>query len=89
MDLHGGVLTVSVGHNHPLVKERCLKQMEKYIHTTHVYVNEEIAQYAAELTAKLPKEYDCVCFVNSGSEANDMAVNLARLYTGNQNMIAV
>ena len=89
LDLHGGVLTVSVGHNHPLVKERVIKQMEKYIHTTHVYLNEEIVQYAKDLTAKLPKDYECVFFVNSGSEANDMAVNLARLYSGNQNMIAV
>jgi len=89
LDFHGGVLTVSVGHNHPLVKERIIKQLEKYIHTSHVYLNEEIVEYASELTGKLPKGYECAFFVNSGAEANDMAVNLARLHSGANNMIAL
>lgn len=52
-------------------------------------MNDQHAQYVAELSATLPKELSCVFLLNSGSEANDMAVMNARIYTGNHTMIAL
>ena len=48
----------------------------------------KIHEYAERLTATLPDSLNCVYFVNSGSEANDMAMMMARLYTGNFDIIS-
>ena len=48
----------------------------------------KIHEYAERLTATLPESLNCVYFVNSGSEANDMAMMMAREYTGNFDIIS-
>ncbi len=48
----------------------------------------KIHEYAERLTALLPDPLKCVYFVNSGSEANDLAMYMARLYTGNFDIIS-
>lgn len=45
-------------------------------------------EYAERLTATLPEPLKCVYFVNSGSEANDLAMVMARLYTGNYDLLS-
>ena len=49
-----GIVTVSVGHCHPKVVAAVDKQNHLLQHTTNIYLNNEIAQYAQELTAKMP-----------------------------------
>jgi alanine-glyoxylate transaminase/(R)-3-amino-2-methylpropionate-pyruvate transaminase len=58
-------------------------------HSTTIYLHPNIAQYAEKLAAKMPGDLKVCYFVNSGSEANDLALLLARAYTGNYDMIAL
>lgn len=89
LDMFGGIVTVSVGHCHPYVVEAVEKQLKKIWHTTVIYMNPTYTEYAAKLTGKLPGDLKVVYFVNSGSEANDMALFLARMSTGNYEMLSV
>jgi alanine-glyoxylate transaminase/(R)-3-amino-2-methylpropionate-pyruvate transaminase len=63
--------------------------MKKLMHTTTIYHHSEIAQYAKELADKMPGNLKVCYFVNSGSEANDLAMLMARLYSGNNDIIAL
>ncbi|MGA1530471.1 MAG: aspartate aminotransferase family protein [Kiritimatiellia bacterium] len=89
LDMFGGIVTVSVGHAHPDVVAAADEQMKTISHTTTIYMNPVIAQYAKELTDTLPGDLKVCYFVNSGSEANDLAMLMARLYTGNYDIIAL
>ena len=89
LDGLGGIVTISVGHCHPHVVAAANKQNATLQHSTTIYLQPNIAEYAEKLAAKLPGDLKCVYFVNSGSEANDLALLMARLYTGNYDMIAL
>ncbi|MEO8616005.1 MAG: aminotransferase class III-fold pyridoxal phosphate-dependent enzyme [Luteolibacter sp.] len=89
LDGFGGIVTVSVGHCHPEVLAAATLQNETINHTTTIYLNPQIALYAKELAAKMPGNLKVCYFVNSGSEANDLAVLMARAYTGNYDLIAL
>lgn len=89
LDGFGGIVTVSVGHCHPDVVAAANTQNETLQHTTTIYLHPNIALYARDLAAKMPGELKVVYFVNSGSEANDLAVLMARAYTGNFDVIAL
>lgn len=89
LDAIGGIVTVSVGHCHPAVVQAGSDQLGTIGHTTTLYLNHVICEYAEALAAKMPGELKCVYFVNSGSEANDLAMLMARLYTGNYDLIAL
>ncbi|XP_002068613.3 alanine--glyoxylate aminotransferase 2, mitochondrial [Drosophila willistoni] len=87
LDMFGGIVTVSVGHCHPKVNKALSDQIAKLWHTTNIYMHPKIHEYAEKLVAKMPGNLKTVCFVNSGSEANDLAMLLARLHTGNQDIL--
>lgn len=89
LDAFAGIVTVSVGHCHPIVTEAVINQMKLLQHTTSIYLNHQVASYAKELASKMPGNLKVVYFVNSGSEANDMALMMARSYTGNYNVISL
>jgi len=89
LDGIGGIVTVSCGHCHPHVVAAAHLQNETLQHTTTIYLHPTIALYAKELAAKMPGELKVVYFVNSGSEANDLALLMARAYTGSYDMIAL
>ncbi len=89
LDGLGGIVTVSVGHCHPHVLAAAQKQNEILQHSTTIYLQPRIAEYAEKLAAKMPGDLKVCYFVNSGSEANDLALMMARLYTGNYDMIAL
>jgi len=88
LDLFGGIVTVSVGHCHPKVNAALKAQVDTLWHTTSIYMHAKIHEYAERLTATLPESLNCVYFTNSGSEANDMAMMMAREYTGNFDIIS-
>ena len=54
MQAFAGIVTVSVGHCHPKVVSAVQQQLHKLMHTTTIYLHNEIAQYAKELTDRLP-----------------------------------
>ena len=86
LDLYNNVC--HVGHCHPMVVEAGAAQMAR-LNTNTRYIFDELAEYAERLTAKLPPELEVCYFVNSGSEANELALRLARAYTGQKDMIVV
>src|SRR6267142_4346238 len=89
LDALGGIVTVSVGHCHPDVVDVVRKQNEILQHSTTIYLHPNIAQYAEKLASKMPGDLKVCYFVNSGSEANDLALMMARAYTGNYDFIAL
>ncbi len=89
LDGFGGIVTVSVGHCHPEVLAAATLQNETINHTTTIYLHPQIALYAKELAAKMPGDLKVCYFVNSGSEANDLAVLMARAYTQNYDVVAL
>ncbi|EFJ33785.1 hypothetical protein SELMODRAFT_143081 [Selaginella moellendorffii] len=89
LDAFAGIVTVSVGHCHPEVVQAVIKQTELLQHTTTIYLHHAVADYAEALAAKMPGNLKVVFFVNSGSEANDMAMLMARLYTKSFDIVAL
>lgn len=89
LDALGGIVTVSVGHCHPHVVAAAREQNETLQHSTTIYLQPKIAEYAAALAAKMPGDLKVCYFVNSGSEANDLALLMARACTGNYDVIAL
>ncbi len=89
LDGLGGIVTVSVGHCHPHVTAAATKQLTTLQHSTTIYLQPRIAEFAEKLASKMPGDLKVCYFVNSGSEANDLALLMARLHTGNYDMIAL
>src|SRR4026207_1247061 len=89
LDALGGIVTVSVGHCDSDVVDVARRQNETLQHSTTIYLHPNIAEYAQKLAAKMPGDLKVCYFVNSGSEANDLALLMARAYTGNYDMIAL
>ena len=89
LDGLGGIVTVSVGHCHPHVVAAANKQNALMQHSTTIYLNPNIGAFAEKLASKMPGDLKVCYFVNSGSEANDLALMMARLATGNYDAIAL
>lgn len=89
LDFFGGILTTSIGHNHPKLVKRVSEQLGKIIHTSTLYPHENIVDYAEKLAAITPGRLETSYFTNSGSEANELAVLAARAYTDNFDIIAL
>src|SRR4051794_22274442 len=89
LDALGGIVTISVGHCHPHVVAAANAQNEILQHSTTIYLHPNIATYAEKLASKMPGNLKVCYFVNSGSEANDLALMMARAYTGNYDLIAL
>jgi adenosylmethionine-8-amino-7-oxononanoate aminotransferase len=77
-----------VGHCHPYVTDVAIKQM-KMLNTNTRYLDENLGRYAERLTSLFPSPLSVVFFVNSGSEANDLAMRLAKAATGGTDMISI
>ena len=77
-----------VGHCHPKVVAAGQRQME-LLNTNTRYLSELILEYAEKLTATLPEPLNVCYFVNSGSEANELAIRLARAHTKAREMIVL
>ena len=75
-----------VGHAHPRVTSMLAAQARRLTTNTR-YLVDEVAAYADRLAALLPGELSVVMFVNSGSEANDVAIQIARAVTGHRGAV--
>ena len=90
LDLIAGIGVSGLGHRHPAVVEAAKAQLDKYLHTL-VYGEFVLAPQVqlAELLARcLPDPLDSVYFVNSGTEATEGAMKLAKRYTGRYEIVA-
>jgi 4-aminobutyrate aminotransferase-like enzyme/Ser/Thr protein kinase RdoA (MazF antagonist) len=77
-----------VGHEHPKVVKAGQQQMA-VLNTNTRYLHENILDFAKELCATLPKELSVIHLVNSGSEANELALRMAQAYTNQKDVIAL
>ncbi len=89
LDIIGGISVCNVGHRHPKVVAAIKEQADQYL---HIMVYGELVQspqvrYAKLLADLLPAALDCVYFTNSGSEATEGALKLARRATGRTEVI--
>lgn len=89
LDFFGGILTTSIGHNHPKIVKNVSEQISKIIHTSTLYPHESLVQLAEKIAEITPGRLETSYFTNSGSEANELAVLAARAYTGNFDVIAL
>ncbi|KAJ6765446.1 ALANINE--GLYOXYLATE AMINOTRANSFERASE 2-like protein 3 MITOCHONDRIAL-LIKE ISOFORM X1 [Salix purpurea] len=89
LDGFGGIATVCCGHSHPDVVDAVVKQLNRIQHSTVLYLNHVIADFAEALASKMPGNLKVVFFTNSGTEANELALMIARLYTGCQDIISL
>jgi 4-aminobutyrate aminotransferase-like enzyme/Ser/Thr protein kinase RdoA (MazF antagonist) len=77
-----------VGHGHPRIV-RAVQEQIGLLNTNTRYLHDNIAAYAERLTRLLPDPLRVCFFVNSGSEANELALRLARTYTGREDVIVL
>ncbi|XP_030642299.1 5-phosphohydroxy-L-lysine phospho-lyase [Chanos chanos] len=77
-----------VGHCHPSITQAASAQMELLNANTR-FLHDNIVQYADRLAATLPNKLSVFYFVNSGSEANDLALRLAHQYTGHDDVVVL
>ncbi|KAJ8647719.1 hypothetical protein MRB53_000742 [Persea americana] len=89
LDAFGGIATVCCGHCHPEVVEAIVNQTKRLQHSTIVYLNHNVAEFAEALASKLPGDLKVVFFTNSGTEANELAMMIARLYTGCHDIVSL
>ncbi len=77
-----------VGHEHPGVVKAARQQIA-LLNTNTRYLHEELVAYTEELAATLPDPLEVCFFVNSGSEANELALRMAKTFTGQKDIIAL
>ncbi len=90
MDLIAGIGVSCLGHRYPTVIEAAKNQLDKYLHTIVYgeFVLSPQVELATLLTKHLPTDLDSVYFVNSGTEATEGAMKLAKRYTGRSEIVA-
>jgi 4-aminobutyrate aminotransferase-like enzyme len=91
IDCIGGIVSISVGHNHPKIKEALKAKFDDddIQHGPTIYLGKEVVRLAENLAKQAPEGLDRVFVSNSGSEANEYAIMTARNVTGNETMISL
>src|SRR3954447_19827232 len=79
LDFFGGIVTISVGHANPRVTSKIKEQVDRLQHASTVFPNEAVVALAEKIAQITPGEISQSFFSNSGTEANEFAVQLARL----------
>lgn len=88
-DFFAGVSVMSCGHCNPAIVEPVIDQIRTLQHTTSIYLTEPVVQLAERLASVLPGSLSKSFFCNSGSEATEGAMLLARVATGREEFIAL
>ncbi len=90
IDMISGIAVSNVGHRHPKIVKAIKDQVDKYLHVMVYgeYIQSPSNLLAEKLTSLLPPNLNCCYFVNSGTEANEAALKLAKRVTGRTEMIA-
>jgi acetylornithine/succinyldiaminopimelate/putrescine aminotransferase len=90
VDFISGIAVSSLGHRHPRVVEAVKKQVDRHLHVMVYgeFIQKPQSAYAELLTNQLPDSLDRVYFVNSGTEANEGALKLAKKHTGRHKFVA-
>jgi acetylornithine/succinyldiaminopimelate/putrescine aminotransferase len=90
IDLIGGISVANIGHRHPGVIDAIKKQLDAYMHVMVYgeFIESPQVQYAKLLTENLPSALDSVYFTNSGAEAIEGAMKLAKRVTNRTQIVA-
>ncbi len=88
MDFSSGLAVLNLGHNHPRVLEAVREQLLHCVHTGGIYYNETTVTAAERLVSVTPAGLDMLFYSNSGAEAVEGALKLARFVTGRQGVIS-
>ncbi|MEN9914978.1 MAG: hypothetical protein RL528_1742, partial [Bacteroidota bacterium] len=90
MDMIAGVAVNNIGHCHPKVISAIKNQVDKHMHVMVYgeFVQEAQNEFSKTLLELLPEKLNCVYAVNSGTEANEAAIKLAKRKTGRMELIA-
>jgi acetylornithine/succinyldiaminopimelate/putrescine aminotransferase len=88
LDLYGGHAVVSTGHSHPRVVKAIADQAERLIFYSNLVYNDARARAAKKLVEIAPADLSKAFFVNSGTEANENAMKIARMLTGRKKIIS-
>lgn len=90
MDMIAGVAVNNIGNRHPKVVQAIKEQTDKYLHCMvwGEYIQDSNVDFANRLIALMPKQLNCVYPVNSGTEANEAALKLAKRVTGRTELVA-
>ena len=89
LDFFGGILTTMIGHSVPEVVSAVQDQAAKVMHTSTLYLNEQVVSFAEEVAAISGIPDARVLFTTSGSEANDTAILLATNYRQSNQLLAM
>lgn len=89
LDFFGGILTISVGHCNEKVTGHIEAQVARLQHTSTLYPNETIVALAEKLAQITPRKLQKSFFTNSGTEANEAAILLARMHSGSYEIVAL
>jgi 4-aminobutyrate aminotransferase-like enzyme len=89
LDFFGGIVTISVGHSNPRITSKVKAQIDKIQHASTVFPNEAIVALAEKLAQITPGEISQSFISNSGTEANELAVQIARMFTGRYEIVAL
>src|ERR1043166_5614584 len=87
LDLYGGHAVAATGHCHPQVVAAIREQSEKLLFYSNLVYSEARARAAQKLVSIAPPSLSKAFFCNSGTEANENAMRMARLKTGRENII--
>jgi acetylornithine/succinyldiaminopimelate/putrescine aminotransferase len=90
MDLISGIGVSNIGHRHPHVIKAIKEQLDKHLHVMVYgeYIQSSPNLLAAKLASVLPEQLSCSYFANSGTEANEAALKLAKRYTGRTEIVS-
>jgi 4-aminobutyrate aminotransferase-like enzyme len=89
LDFFGGIVTIGVGHCNPRVTSKIKAQVDKLQHTSTVFPNEAIVNLAEKLAEITPGKLQKSFFSNSGTEANEAAILLARMASDSYDIVAL
>ncbi len=89
LDFFGGILTVSVGHANEEVNAAVIAQVEKLTHISSLYQSIPVVEFAEVMAKLAPNNLEKVFFTASGTEADETAVMMAQVFTGNSELIAL
>jgi 4-aminobutyrate aminotransferase-like enzyme len=89
LDFFGGILTVSVGHANEEVNAAVITQIEKLTHISSLYQSIPVVEFAEVMAKLAPNNLEKVFFTASGTEADETAVMMAQVFTGNSELIAL
>ncbi len=89
LDFSSGQMCATIGHNHPAITAAMVDAASRVLHLDSTMVSRDVVDLAERLVALLPDPLNRVQFLNTGGEANEAAIRLAKIVTGRHEIIAL